>query len=33
MLHEKFVYLIKNDNIEWGVGLVHEAIWGGSTFR
>ena len=32
MLHEKFVYLkYTNDNIEWGVGLVHEAIWGGST--
>jgi len=32
MLHEKFIYLKynKKEN-EWGVGLVHEAIWGGST--
>ena len=32
MLHEKFIYLnsIKND-YEFGVGLVHEAMWGGST--
>ena len=32
MLHEKFVYLkYNNENIEWGFGLVHEAIWGGTT--
>ena len=32
MLHEKFIYLnsIKND-YEFGVGIVHEAMWGGST--
>jgi len=32
MLHEKFVYLnyIKND-YEFGVGIVHEAMWGGGT--
>lgn len=32
MLHEKFIYLkqIKKET-EWGIGLVHEAIWGGST--
>ena len=32
MLHEKFIYLnyVKNKN-ELSVGLVHEAIWGGST--
>ena len=32
MLHEKFIYLKynKKEN-EWGVGLVHEAIWGGSV--
>ena len=32
MLHEKFIYLkqIKKET-EWGIGLVHEAIWGGNT--
>ena len=32
MLHEKFIYLnsIKNE-YEFGVGIVHEAMWGGST--
>jgi len=32
MLHEKFIYLnsIKND-YEFGVGIVHEAMWGGGT--
>jgi len=32
MLHEKFIYLnsISND-YEFGVGIVHEAMWGGST--
>ena len=33
LLHEKFIYLnVKKDNYKFGVGLVHEAIWGGSTF-
>ena len=32
MLHEKFIYLKKiKKETEWGIGLVHEAIWGGST--
>ena len=32
MLHEKFIYLKYNKKeIEWGIGFVHEAIWGGST--
>ena len=32
-IHEKFLYLIKNDNNnEYGFGFVHEAIWGGSTY-
>lgn len=32
-IHEKFVYLIKNDNnYEYGFGFVHEAMWGGSTY-
>ena len=32
MLHEKFIYLKHNKKeTEWGIGLVHEAIWGGST--
>lgn len=30
-LHEKFIYLIrKNKNSEFGIGLVHEAMWGGN---
>ena len=33
-LHEKFLYLIKNDNnYEFGLGFVHEAVWAGGTFR
>ena len=33
-IHEKFLYLIKNeDNYEFGLGFVHEAVWSGSTFR
>tara|TARA_B100000575_G_scaffold290845_1_gene295363 strand:- start:6638 stop:7882 length:1245 start_codon:yes stop_codon:yes gene_type:complete len=32
MLHEKFIYLqFSNGKIEWGLGLVHEAMWGGSV--
>ena len=32
-IHEKFLYLIKNDNNnEYGFGFVHEAMWGGSTY-
>ena len=32
-IHEKFLYLIKNDNnYEYGFGFVHEAMWGGSTY-
>ena len=32
MLHEKFIYLnYFTNNKEWGVGFVHEAMWGGST--
>ena len=32
-VHEKFLYLIKNDNnYEYGFGFVHEAMWGGSTY-
>lgn len=32
MLHEKYIYLGKNSgNRQFGLGLVHEAIWGGST--
>ena len=32
MLHEKFIYLKHNSKeTEWGIGFVHEAIWGGST--
>mgnify|MGYP003949237357 CR=1 FL=1 len=32
MLHEKFIYLnsIRND-YEFGIGIVHEAMWGGAT--
>ena len=31
-LHEKFLYLnFSNNNIDYGIGIVHEAIWGGST--
>tara|TARA_Y100000590_G_scaffold366909_1_gene426600 strand:- start:577 stop:1818 length:1242 start_codon:yes stop_codon:yes gene_type:complete len=31
MLHEKFIYLkINNNNNEIGIGLIHEAIWGGN---
>jgi hypothetical protein len=32
MLHEKFLYLnsVKND-YEFGIGIVHEAMWGGAT--
>jgi len=32
MLHEKFIYinLIRND-YEFGIGIVHEAMWGGGT--
>lgn len=33
-LHEKFIYLIrKYNNSELGVGLVHEAMWGGTTIQ
>ena len=32
-IHEKFLYLIKNNNnYEYGLGFVHEAMWGGSTY-
>lgn len=32
MLHEKFIYLQHSKkNIEWSIGLVHEAMWGGSV--
>ncbi len=32
-IHEKFLYLIKNENnYEYGFGFVHEAMWGGSTY-
>lgn len=32
-IHEKFLYLIKNDNnYEYGFGFVHEAMWGGGTY-
>ena len=32
-IHEKFLYLIKNDNnYEYGFGFVHEAMWAGSTY-
>tara|TARA_B100000963_G_C22561052_1_gene641360 strand:- start:22 stop:1215 length:1194 start_codon:yes stop_codon:yes gene_type:complete len=32
-IHEKFLYLIKNDyRHEYGFGFVHEAMWGGSTY-
>lgn len=32
-LHEKFLYLIKNEgSYEYGFGFVHEAIWAGSTY-
>lgn len=32
-IHEKFMYLIKNDNNhEYGFGFVHEAMWAGSTY-
>ena len=32
-IHEKFLYLTKNgNNYEYGVGFVHEAMWGGSTY-
>jgi len=33
-LHEKFIYLnYKNSNLTYGLGMVHSAIWGGSTFQ
>tara|TARA_Y100000741_G_C18248891_1_gene556543 strand:+ start:443 stop:1636 length:1194 start_codon:yes stop_codon:yes gene_type:complete len=33
-IHEKFLYLINNNShYEFGFGLVHEAVWAGSTFR
>lgn len=32
-VHEKFLYLIKNDDkYEYGFGFVHEAMWAGSTY-
>lgn len=32
MLHEKFLYLkYLNNNYEFGLGIVHEAMWGGGT--
>ena len=32
MLHEKFIYLVRDSNqSQFGIGFVHEAIWGGST--
>lgn len=32
MLHEKFIYLnTKKKDYEFGIGLVHEAMWGGTT--
>ncbi len=32
-IHEKFLYLIKkDDNYEYGLGFVHEAMWSGSTY-
>lgn len=32
-IHEKFLYLIKNGrDYEYGFGLVHEAMWAGSTY-
>ena len=31
VLHEKFIYIkIKKDNHEFGIGAVHEAMWGGN---
>ncbi len=33
LIHEKFLYLIKNENdYEYGLGFVHEAMWAGSTY-
>tara|TARA_B100000212_G_scaffold60901_2_gene41214 strand:- start:624 stop:1823 length:1200 start_codon:yes stop_codon:yes gene_type:complete len=32
-LHEKYVYLIRKNKIEFGIGFVHEAIWAGSTYN
>jgi hypothetical protein len=32
-LHEKFIYLTRKGKIDFGVGLVHEAIWAGESFR
>jgi len=32
-LHEKFIYLTRKNKIDFSVGLVHEAIWGGSSYR
>lgn len=33
-LHEKFIYLnVVNNNKQFSIGLVHEAMWGGSTSR
>ena len=32
-IHEKFLYLIKNENdYQYGFGFVHEAMWAGSTY-
>ena len=32
LLHEKFIYLNVNKNqYSYGIGLVHEAMWGGSS--
>ena len=30
-LHEKFFYLKRDGKNEFGLGLVHEAVWAGST--
>ncbi len=33
-LHEKFLYLnVKNNNSQFSIGFVHEAMWGGSTLE
>jgi len=31
-IHEKFIYLKSKHRLEFGVGLVHEAIWAGATY-
>ena len=31
-VHEKFIYLKRKHRLEFGIGLVHEAIWAGATY-